>query len=121
MSNPRSPLVSVLGRAHASESPQADVFDPVDLTPVHGHVWGKYAVVHFKSRCWFLHTFCTSIVSTLRSAPVLRMATACARPQIPGKSEAGVKLVLMAMVSNKAQEPKGKAAGAHDEEDQFFG
>ncbi|CAM9343925.1 unnamed protein product, partial [Scytosiphon promiscuus] len=43
------------------------------------------------------------------------------RLKIPGKSEAGVKLVLMAMVSNKAQGAKGKAAGAGDEEDQFFG
>lgn len=40
--------------------------------------------------------------------------------QVPGKSEAGVKLALMAMASNKTQVQKGGAAD-DDEEDQFFG
>lgn len=40
--------------------------------------------------------------------------------QVPGKSEAGVKLALMAMASNKTQVQRG--SGADDEEDdQFFG
>lgn len=60
-----------------------------------------------------MHVF---VASTFQSTPPSPKQVVISPCQIPGKGEAGVKLALMAMVSNK-----GQNAGDEDEEDQFFG